>query len=69
MTVSVRTHLHSSTITLPEAEALVGKDVRITVVEELTHPPIRDLSLLDQLAGKIDLDFDAVADLRRRSSL
>lgn len=69
MTVSIRTHLHSSTIELPEAESLVGKDVRITVVEEPANTPPRDLTALDRIAGKIDLNFDAVQDLRRRSSL
>jgi hypothetical protein len=69
MTVSIRTHLRSSTVELPEAEALIGKDVRITIVEEPANAPARELASLDRLAGKIDLDFDAVDDLRRRSSL
>jgi hypothetical protein len=67
MTVSIHTHLHSDTIHLPEAAALVGKDVRIIVVEEPLNRPRHDLSALDRLAGKIDLDFDAIEDLRRRS--
>jgi hypothetical protein len=67
MTVSIRTHRHSETIHLPEAAALVGKDVRIIVVEEPAPRPPRDLSALDRLAGKIDLDYEAIEDLRRRS--
>ena len=67
MTVSVHTHLRSSTIHVPEAEALVGKEVRIIMVEEPSPRPPRDLSALDRLAGKIDLDYDAIDDLRRRS--
>ncbi len=67
MTVSIHTHLRSETIHLPEAAALVGKDVRIIVVEEPANRPPRDLSALDRLAGKIDLDYDAIEDLRRRS--
>lgn len=69
MAVSVHTHLRSETIHLPEAAGLVGKDVRIIVVEEPINRPPRDLSALDRLAGKIDLDYDAIEDLRRRSAL
>jgi len=45
----------------------VGKDVRIIIVEEPANRRPRDLSALDRLAGKIDLDYDAIDDLRRRS--
>lgn len=69
MTVSVRTHLQSETIHLPEVAGLVGKDVRIIVVEEASPRPPRDLRVLDRLAGKIDLDFEAIDELRRRSVL
>jgi hypothetical protein len=69
MTVSIHTHLHSETIHLPEVAPLVGKDVRIIVVEEPANRPPRDLSLLDRLAGTIDLDFDSIEDLRRRSTI
>jgi hypothetical protein len=69
MTVSVRTHLRSDTIHLPEAAPLVGKDVRIIVVEEPTPLAPRDLSALDRLAGRIDLDYKAIEDLRQRSVL
>jgi hypothetical protein len=67
MTISIHKHLHSETIHLPEAAALVGKDVRIIVIEEPANHPPRDLSALDRLAGKINLDYDAIDDLRRRS--
>jgi hypothetical protein len=67
MTISIHTHLCSETIHLPEAAGLVGKDVRIIVVEEPADRPPRDMSALDRLAGKIDLDYDAIDDLRRRS--
>ncbi len=46
---------------------MVGKDVRIIVVEEPAPRPVRDLSALDRIAGVTDLDFDAIEDLRRRS--
>lgn len=65
MTVSVRRHVESETVHIPELIAMIGKDVRIIVVEEsqtaLGKP---DLSALDRIAGKIDLDFGAIEDLR-----
>jgi len=67
MTVSIHTHLHSDTIHIPEAAGLVGKDVRIILMVESTSTTPRDLSALDRLAGKIDLDFQAIDELRRRS--
>jgi hypothetical protein len=67
MTVSVHTYLHSETIHLPEAAPLVGKEVRIIVVEEPLPRPLRDLSALDRLAGKIDLEEKALEELRQRS--
>ncbi|MEX0775007.1 MAG: hypothetical protein WD042_04755 [Phycisphaeraceae bacterium] len=67
MVISIHKHLHSDTIYLPEVAALVGKDVRIIVVEEPVDRPPRSLDKLKRLAGKIDYDFDALDDLRRRS--
>jgi hypothetical protein len=67
MTVSVHTHLDSETIHVPEAAGLVGKDVRIIIVEEPAEQPPRDLSALDRLVGKTDLDHEAIEELRRRS--
>lgn len=67
--VSIHKHLNSETIHLPEAASLVGKDVRIIVVEEPAPREPRDLSALDRLAGKIDLDYEAIEDLRRRSAV
>jgi hypothetical protein len=67
MTVSVHRHLRSETLHLPEIAGMVGKDVRIIVVEEPTPRAPRDLSALDRLAGKIDLDLEAIDDLRRWS--
>ena len=67
MTVSVHRQLQSETIYLPEAAALVGKDVRIIVIEEPVPRAPRDLSALERVAGKLDLDFDAIDELRRRS--
>jgi hypothetical protein len=67
VTISIHRRLHSETIHLPEAAALIGKDVRIIVVEEPTNRPPRDLSALDRLAGKIQLDFECIEDLGQRS--
>jgi len=67
MTVSIHKHLLSETIHLPEAAPLVGKDVRIIVVEEPVLRVPTDLSALERLAGKINLDYEAIEDLRRRS--
>lgn len=67
MMISFHTRLKSEDVHLPDAASLVGKDVRIIVVEEPANATPRDFSALDRLAGKIDLDFAAVDDLRRRS--
>jgi hypothetical protein len=67
MTVSVHTHLRSETIHLPEAAPLIGKDVRIIVVEEPQERPKRDFSVLRSLAGQLDLDYEAIEELRKRS--
>ncbi len=67
MTISFRTRLQSETVHLPDAALLVGKDVRIIVIEEPAKRVPTDLSALDRLAGKIDLDYQAIDDLRRRS--
>lgn len=74
--VSVRKHLDSDVIRIPEAAALVGKDVRITV-EEIVESPAAGgegklLKALDELAeairtGESQYDLDAVEELRRRS--
>jgi len=69
MTISVHKKLESETIHLPEAAPLVGKQVRITVEEEPIASPPRDFSTLEKLAGSIELDWDAIEELRRRSTL
>ncbi|MBC7784706.1 MAG: hypothetical protein H7144_12785 [Burkholderiales bacterium] len=67
VTVSIHRRLQSDTIHLPEAAALVGKEVRIIVLEEPTDTTPCDLSALDRLAGNIDLDYEVIEDLRRWS--
>jgi hypothetical protein len=61
MTISIHTHLNSETIHLPEAASMVGKDVHIIVIEEPSARQPRDLSALDHIAGKIDLDYGAIS--------
>lgn len=69
MTVSVRRHVESETVHIPELAGMIGKNVQIIVVEESESSlsPI-DLSALDRVAGRIDLDFQAIEDLRARST-
>jgi hypothetical protein len=67
MTISIRRHLDSPTLILPELEPMIGRDVRIIVVEEPAPSEGARLMPLHRLAGAIDLDFQAVEDLRTRS--
>jgi hypothetical protein len=68
MTVTVLTHIDSSTLCLPELQAFIGKDVRIIVLEEPETKASRPrLKKLRELAGHIDLDFEAIQQLRDRS--
>ncbi len=67
MTVSVHRHLESSILEVPEAAGLIGKEVRVIIVEEPAGERETDLSALDRLAGNIKMDFDVLDDLRRRS--
>jgi hypothetical protein len=46
-----------------------GKDVEITVTEARPDQSPPDLSKLDEIAGKIDLDFDAIEKLREISKI
>lgn len=52
-------------IHLPEG-AKVTVDIPAIPSNSKNRPP-RDLSALDRLAGKVDLDYEAIDDLRRRS--
>jgi hypothetical protein len=70
MTVSIRKHLDSDTIHLPEAQGLIGKDVRIILIEEPDgQSKCPDFSALDRVAGNIDLDYQAIEDLRKISMI
>lgn len=65
--VLIHNHLNSETIHLPDGAALMGKDVRIIVVQEPAAGVLRDLSAPDRLAGKIDMDYEASEELSRWS--
>jgi hypothetical protein len=67
--IRIRKHVVSETLHLPELKPLIGKDVEILVREEKVGANgRRDLALLFDLAGNIDLDDAACQDLRRISS-
>ncbi len=68
--VHIRRHLDSDTLYLPEVAPMIGKDVEIIVVEEPSDEALdQDLTPFFELAGNVDLDYDAVSDLRRISIL
>jgi hypothetical protein len=55
---------------LPELNPLIGKDVEIIVLEEPAPAPRKvDMSALDAMAGTDALDFDAIEELRRISTI
>lgn len=66
--IRIRRRIDSEDLHLPELRSMIGKDVEITVVEELATPPA-DLALLDAAAGKIDLDWEAIENLRDVSKI
>jgi hypothetical protein len=65
----IRRHIDSDTLHVPELRELMGKDVEITVTEARPDQSPPDLSKLDEIAGKIDLDFDAIEKLREISKI
>jgi hypothetical protein len=68
--VRIRKRVDSETIHLPELRPMIGKEVEIIVLEEQsTSVPGQDFSKLDEIAGKIDLDDDAINRLREISKL
>lgn len=68
--VRIRKRVDSETMHLPELRAMIGKEVEIIVLEEQPAPAVKqDLSALHQIAGNIDLDYDAIEHLRKISTL
>lgn len=63
--VRIKKRLDSDTIHLPELHSMIGKEVEIIILaEQPASLPKQDLSALHQIAGNIDLDFDAIQNLR-----
>ena len=69
--VRIRKRVDSETLHLPELREMMGKDVEIIVFEDKSAPKDQpqDLSALEAIAGNIDLDFDAIQQLREISKL
>lgn len=68
--VRIHTRIDSETLNLPQLRPMIGKRVEIIVMEEPTSSSVQgDLGLLDEIAGKIDMDWDAIEKLRDISKL
>ena len=67
-TITVRRHLDSDTLRIPELEPLVGKDVEITITEQVVRCPA---NLLEALAtfDHMPVDPEAIEELRRTSMI
>lgn len=73
-TIRVTRHLESDTIQIPELAGLIGKDVEITVREELpacsgVPSGKSDVRAFLALAGHVSVDPDALWELREASKL
>ena len=63
--VRIRKRVDSDTLHLPELRPMIGKDVEIIILEERApFGGTQDLSPVDEAAGKIELDWDAIQNLR-----
>jgi len=63
--VRIRKRVDSDTLHLPKLRPMIGKDVEIIILEERApFGSTQDLSPVDEAAGKIELDWDAIQDLR-----
>lgn len=68
--VRIKKHIDSDTLHLPELSSMIGKDVNIIIIEEQASSAFRqDLAPLFDLAGKIDLDSEAIDRLRKISMI
>jgi hypothetical protein len=66
-TITVKKHLDSDTLRIPELMPLVGKDVEITVRE--TPGPRRNRKAFFRAAKNPPVDLDALAQLREVSKI
>ena len=66
--IKIHTHLESDTIRIPELRPMIGKDVEITIREEV---PEEYKSLADALKSfdHVPVDLDALAELREISKI
>jgi len=68
--IRIHKHLDSETVTLPELKPLLGKDVEIIVLEEISvRKGTGNLRAFLDSAGKIDIDEEAFWKLREISKL
>ena len=67
--LKIRRHLDSETLHVPELRDLIGKDVEITVTETTPQQLPPHLAELEKMAGKIDLDFEAIEKMREISKI
>ncbi len=66
--ITIRKHLDSHVLNVPELAALVGVTVDIIVLHDADSNPM-DLSALDSVAGTDAVDEDAILGLRRFRSI
>jgi hypothetical protein len=63
--VRIHTRIDSETLNLPELRPMIGKQVEIIVMEEPAQTMSEhNLAVLDEIAGKIDLHWDAIEKFR-----
>ncbi len=67
-TMSVITTINADSLVLAGVSAFNGKKVRITIEEEPLENNAKHQAFFD-LAGKIDIDYQTVEDLRSESML
>jgi hypothetical protein len=61
--------LDSETLHVPELRDFIGKDVEIVVSEVVPQKLPDHLVELEKIAGKIDLDFEAIEKMREISKI
>ncbi len=71
-TIRLRKKIQSETLHLPELKRLLGKEVEIILMELPSAKYARPRGIMDNFisaAGKINIDAEAVAQLREDSKL
>jgi hypothetical protein len=67
-TITIRKHLDSDTLHIPELEPLLGKDVEITITEQAGRSPANLLEALESF-DHMPVDPEAIEELRRTSMI